>query len=193
MKLLSDLSILLAFSISCNNADGEVHNGSYEKETLSAIRRKDPEAKRFCEGRNLNTDFYIHIDLRRHSGLKRFFIWDFAGDSISHSFLVSQGCCQNSWGTDLSREKAATSNTEDSHCSSIGKYVIGERGYSSWGFMWNTYFTAWRVPTVLPWDGISSCTPGKGSVTRKYTPTALLKDGGVGLYPITPCGWSIRS
>lgn len=133
MKSFSILAIILAFTISCTHGEGEVYKGNNESEGLATIRLKAREAKRFCRGRKLNTDFYIHIDLGRHSGLKRFYIWDFAGDSISHRFLVSHGCCQSSWGRDLTREKAATSNTENSRCSSIGKYVIGDRGFSNWG------------------------------------------------------------
>lgn len=129
MKFLPIVSFVLAVTIGCNNPEGE----TYKKGGLPDIRSKAQEAMRFCKQQDLNTDFYIHIDLSRHSGLKRFFIWDFAGDSISHSFLVSHGCCGSIWGMDWTRQKAGTSNADGSHCSSLGKYIIGERGYSNWG------------------------------------------------------------
>lgn len=129
MRSLSLLSFIIVVSIGCNNASGDVNN----KESLTSIRAKALQAKRFCGDRKLNSDFYIHIDLSRHSGLKRFFIWDFVGDSITHSFLVSHGCCQSVWGMDLTKQEAGASNVDGSHCSSIGKYIIGERGYSNWG------------------------------------------------------------
>lgn len=37
------------------------------------------------------------------------------------------------WGETRSKQKAILSNVDGSHCSSNGKYIIGERGYSNWG------------------------------------------------------------
>ena len=68
-----------------------------------------------------------------HSGLKRFFIWDFQGDSISQSFLVTHGCYDGPWALDVNKETPSFSNVEGSHCSSLGKYRIGQRGHSQWG------------------------------------------------------------
>ena len=81
----------------------------------------------------MNQDFCILIDLGTHSGRKRFFVYDFAKKQITHSFLVSHGCCNYIWGQDFSKDKPGFSNVDNSHCSSIGKFKIGERGYSNWG------------------------------------------------------------
>ena len=111
-------------------------NDSSEKEYIPdmvKLKSLASDAKLFCNRNNFNTDFYLLIDMSIHSGLKRFFIWDMEGDSISYSFMVSHGCGDNPWGRDLSKEKAVTSNIDGSHCSSIGKYKVGTRGYSNWG------------------------------------------------------------
>lgn len=100
---------------------------------IDKTRIKGKEALAFCKVKNFNTDFCILIDMSLHSGLNRFFIWDFNTDTISNSFLVGHGCCDNTWSFDSSKEEPAFSNKDGSHCSSLGRYKIGERGYSDWG------------------------------------------------------------
>ncbi|SDX86744.1 murein L,D-transpeptidase catalytic domain-containing protein [Flavobacterium degerlachei] len=100
---------------------------------IELARTKAEQALAFCNTQNFNTDFCILIDMSLHSGIKRFFVWDFKNKKIKNSFLVSHGCCDNSWGNDASKDKPKFSNTNGSHCTSLGKYKIGERGYSSWG------------------------------------------------------------
>ena len=105
-----------------------------EKEDLfPKTKQKAKEALVYCQTNKFNTDFCILIDMRVHSGLKRFFVWDFNKDSITHSFLVSHGCGSNPWATDYTKENPVFSNEDGSHCSSLGKYKIGQRAYSNWG------------------------------------------------------------
>ena len=68
-----------------------------------------------------------------HSGMKRFFVWDFKKEKILNSFLVGHGCGDNPWSNDYSRDNPKFSNVDGSHCSSLGKYKIGEREHSDWG------------------------------------------------------------
>ena len=100
---------------------------------FKALKSKADEAKAYCNAKKLSTDFFLLADLKRHSGLKRFYIWDFKKDSIADAFLVSHGCGQNPWAMDYSKAAAQVSNTDGSHLSSVGKYIIGKRGYSNWG------------------------------------------------------------
>ena len=99
----------------------------------NTIHSKATEALVFCKANQMNQDFCILIDLGTHSGRKRFFIYDFAKKEITHHFLVSHGCCNSMWGQDFTKDKASFSNVNNSHCSSIGKFKIGERGFSNWG------------------------------------------------------------
>ncbi len=98
-----------------------------------ATRNIAHEALKFCRQKNYNEKFCILIDMKIHSGLKRFFIWDFDKDTITKSFLVGHGCCDNPWSSDYSKESPLFSNKDGSHCSSLGRYKIGERGVSEWG------------------------------------------------------------
>jgi len=140
VKYASSILWLLIF-ISCSGNDfkAAIPDSDQDKTAiahapdLKKLKQYGDSAKKFCKTRKLNTDFYVLIDLSIHSGLKRFFIWDFKSDTIASGWLVSHGCASNPWSTDFTKEKAVVSNTHESHCSSIGKYIIGERGYSNWG------------------------------------------------------------
>lgn len=104
-----------------------------KKADPSKMKEKAKEAYAYCKKKKYNQRFCILIDLGVHSGLNRFFIWDFKKDTISGAFPVSHGCCGHPWSFTWSKENAGFSNTDGSHCSSLGRYRIGERGYSDWG------------------------------------------------------------
>jgi hypothetical protein len=119
---------------SCTTAAQNVELIAKEKkDLLPNTKQKADEALAYCKANKFNTDFCILIDMRVHSGLKRFFVWDFNKDTITHSFLVSHGCGSNPWATDYTKENPVFSNEDGSHCSSLGKYKIGQRAYSNWG------------------------------------------------------------
>src|ERR1043165_1198180 len=105
------------------------------KTTIDAAKTKQKakDALQFCNKKKFNTDFCILIDMSMHSGLKRLFVWDFKEDSIINSFLVGHGCCANPWSHDYSKDAPRFSNVDGSHCSSLGKYKLGERAWSDWG------------------------------------------------------------
>lgn len=100
---------------------------------MTTLRSKSKEALTFCKTKKFNTEFCILIDMSLHSGVKRFFVWDLKGDSVMHSFLVGHGCCANPWSQDASKDSPNFSNVDGSHCSSLGKFKLGERAYSDWG------------------------------------------------------------
>ncbi|MGR3854216.1 murein L,D-transpeptidase catalytic domain-containing protein [Chryseobacterium indologenes] len=100
---------------------------------LSKIKSKAEEALKFCDSKNLSKDFCILIDMSLHSGVNRFFIWDFKNNKISKQYLVGHGCGSNSWSKDDSKTNPGFSNEDGSHLSSLGKYKLEGRGYSDWG------------------------------------------------------------
>ncbi|MGX5686494.1 murein L,D-transpeptidase catalytic domain-containing protein [Chryseobacterium cucumeris] len=100
---------------------------------LSKIKSKAEEALKFCDSKNLSKDFCILIDMSLHSGVNRFFIWDFKNNKISKQYLVGHGCGSNSWSKDDSKANPGFSNEDGSHLSSLGKYKLEGRGYSDWG------------------------------------------------------------
>ncbi|MFY9311423.1 MAG: murein L,D-transpeptidase catalytic domain-containing protein [Bacteroidia bacterium] len=133
------LYILFIVLNSCNNADSKSTVTAFEEEKpypkvdIARTRKIAREALEFCKKKKYNTDFCILIDMSLHSGVKRFFVWDYRKDSISHSCLVGHGCGDSSWSDDDSKDCPKFSNVDGSHCSALGKYKIGERAHSDWG------------------------------------------------------------
>jgi len=94
---------------------------------------KAKESLAFCKNNNYNQDFCILIDMSIHSGLNRFFVYDFKKNTTSMSMLVGHGCGNYPWSSDWSKSKPSFSNVNGSHLSSLGKYKMGKRAYSDWG------------------------------------------------------------
>lgn len=134
----------LAFS--CNYSNGD-HNGfslsklfsSNEEDSIDIafnfqdLKKKASEALVFVKENKMNDKKFILIDMNRHSGLKRFYVWNVEKDTIEKSYMVSHGCCDKPWGSDRTKKNPTFSNVPESHCSSLGKYKLGERGFSNWG------------------------------------------------------------
>jgi hypothetical protein len=95
--------------------------------------QKAQQAFIFCKQRGYNTNYCILIDMNLPSGVKRFIVWDFHKNTILISGLVSHGCGINPWSGIWSKDKPTFSNVANSHCSSLGKYQVGDRAASAWG------------------------------------------------------------
>ena len=100
---------------------------------FNKLRSKANEAKEFCKKKSFNTEFCLLADMSVHSGRKRIFIWDLTKDTITDSGLCSHGCGEYPWAGDYSKASPVFSNRPESHCTSLGKFKIGKRGYSSFG------------------------------------------------------------
>ena len=89
---------------------------------------KAQAGKAYCDKNGYNTNYCFLVDFSIPSGKKRFFVWDFKGDSIKYSSL-----CAHGYGKESTPKKPVYSNVEGSYCSSLGKYKVGIRSYSKWG------------------------------------------------------------
>ncbi|MDU1889473.1 MAG: murein L,D-transpeptidase catalytic domain family protein [Dysgonomonas sp.] len=126
----------LSFATSCKANDKQekekeeaVAKENTEKElTLERLKTKADSALLYSKAKGFSTKYCILIDFSIHSGKKRFFVWDFENDTIKYSSLCCHGYGQNSTTT-----KPVFSNVEGSYCSSLGKYKVDTRSYSSWG------------------------------------------------------------
>jgi len=97
------------------------------------ITEKAKEARTYCKKKKYNENFCFLVDMNIHSGLNRFFIWDFKTNKIIKRMLVGHGCYRNRWSKDVSKDNPVFSNIDGSRCSSLGKYKIADRGVSEWG------------------------------------------------------------
>jgi hypothetical protein len=141
MKIQYIICLVLLLLFSCYDNSNSSKSGS-DKETeipkpepnFERLKLKANEALKFCKQNNYNQDTCILIDMSLHSGVNRFFVWDFKKNEVVHQSIVSHGTCQhNPWRGDNTKENPTFSNVPESHCSSLGKYLIGERGYSQFG------------------------------------------------------------
>ncbi|MFL9842997.1 murein L,D-transpeptidase catalytic domain-containing protein [Flavobacterium rhizosphaerae] len=91
------------------------------------------EALVYCKEHGFNQEYYFLLDFSIHSGKTRFFIYNFKEEKITGRSLVTHGSCDVPDNYSDKWQKPRFSNTQNSHCSAIGKYKIGNRDYSSWG------------------------------------------------------------
>ena len=92
------------------------------------LREKAQAGKAYCDKNGYNTNYCFLVDFSIHSGKRRFFVWDFKGDSVKYASL-----CAHGYGKNSTVSKPVFSNVEGSYCSSLGKYKVGIRSYSKWG------------------------------------------------------------
>jgi hypothetical protein len=104
--------------------------------TIERLKEKAHLAKIYCAKNKLNTSKCILVDMNIPSGKKRLFLWDLKGDSILKSGVCSHGTCDNLATYDPNKTPQF-SNENGSHCSSLGKYKLGARGYSTFGVHFN--------------------------------------------------------
>ncbi len=106
---------------------------SEEYVTNASLKLKAQKAKEFIADNGYSANVCILVDMSIHSGKKRLFLYDLKKDSVLLSGLCSHGCCEHNWGSDQTKTNPKFNNIPDSHCSSLGKFKIGKRGYSQWG------------------------------------------------------------
>lgn len=129
-KQVRFLLFLLFIFIFCLIARGRCGGGT---DTFSVgergyLKLKADSAKAYCAGKGFNTNYCFLVDFSIHSGKKRFFVWDFKGDSVLYASL-----CAHGYGKNSTVSKPVFSNVEGSYCSSLGRYKVGIRAYSKWG------------------------------------------------------------
>jgi len=125
---------------------------------------KHTEALAYCKEKKFSEEYYFLLDMSVHSGKNRFYVYDFKQNKIIDQNLVTHGSCDIPTNYADKWDKARYSNTDGSHCTSLGKYKIGKRDYSSWGIKvkyWlhgldasNSNAVA-RVVVLHSWDAVA--------------------------------------
>ena len=93
--------------------------------TLTAQTGVTQEAKSFILANNMNTSFYILVDMSVSSGDYRMHVVDFATSKTIYKAQTAKGS-----GTSGLPE---FSNIKDSHTTALGKYKVSNRAWSNWG------------------------------------------------------------
>lgn len=131
----------------------------------SVWQEKALAAKAYCIENGFNTNYCFLIDFSIPSGKKRFFVWDFKGDSIKYSSL-----CAHGYGKESTLKKPVYSNVEGSYCSSLGKYKVGIRSYSKWGINVHYKLHGWSRQIAMLSNDISYCILILRCRLRRYPP-----------------------
>lgn len=140
---------------------------------VERFRQHAAELREFCKANGYNSRIALLWDLSLHSGRRRFVVWSFAEDRVVRAFVVSHGS-----GSECSLRYSAyavTSNTPDSHLSSVGRALVAERYVGRYGVAYRldgldesnsalrercvvlhgwkhtTSFPIWPMPTVGSW------------------------------------------
>jgi hypothetical protein len=132
-KLFCFCSLILFASCQLSSRDEIKREVKAARVEPDKLRKKAAEAKEFCRKKQYSSDFCLLADMSVHSGYERMVIWNFVTDTIEKSMLVGHGCGEGRWSYDDSKDKPVFSNKNGSHCSSLGRYKIGDRGVSEWG------------------------------------------------------------
>lgn len=163
-KVIAFLVIFSAIFFGFRKIDYQIKKNHKPVQDTIGIKVKAKEALQFCKTKKYNENFCILIDMSIHSGLNRFFIYDFKKKEVTHKMLVGHGCGENPWSFDFSKDNPSFSNIDGSHCSSLGKYKIGNRAWSDWGInvkyvlhgLENTYSNAQaRYIVFHSWEKVS--------------------------------------
>lgn len=141
MNKLTTLSsfILLVLASSfcfCNDHGAKPVNNKHvdNKALATRLKTKANSLKKFAQQHNYNTSTCFLVDMRLHSGKKRFFVYDMQQDSVILSGLMAHGNCNSGFLAD-----AQFSNTPDCGCSSLGKYSIGYKYKGKFGDAFKLY------------------------------------------------------
>lgn len=98
---------------------------------LSRVRERASRLHEFCCKRGYNRRIALFVDLSRHSGRRRFVVWDFELQRAILACPVSHGS-----GSSKSHQRSAYanfSNEDGSHLSSVGRAVVAERYEGRYG------------------------------------------------------------
>ncbi len=131
MKFLGLKFLTLLTLLSCDKADS-IQAQERDRRNIDYMPYHQ-QAIDYIQDNGFNENIYFLVDLGKHPGLKRMYVYDIQNNTASDSMLVTHGACDVNSSNPDKWKKAKFSNVPESHCSSKGKYQIGKRDYSSWG------------------------------------------------------------
>jgi hypothetical protein len=116
--------------------------------------------QQFAKKHSYNQDIAFMIDYSLHSGYNRFFVVDLKKGTIIKKGLVCHG---GGKGKNNSAIATVFSNVSESHCTTLGMALVGERAYSSWGKNYKYWIDGLetsntnmrkRVVVLHAWEGV---------------------------------------
>lgn len=126
-------SVLLVLRLLNVNFHNEIPGSNNNAEALR-IAAFSKSAVEFCKRHNYNSSVFFLVDMRIHSGKKRFFVVDMKTDSVVNAGLVAHGSCGPFFSA-----TASFSNETNFYCSSLGRYKIGAKYSGRFGSSYKLY------------------------------------------------------
>ena len=123
-------TILFVFGVALVNLFSK---GETESVYQPNYASKLPEAKEYIQKNKMDSTVCFFIDMKVHSGKKRFAVLDLKGDSILREIIVCHGSAGSKGLESSGPDTPIFSNIPSSYASSLGRYKIGKRSYSNWG------------------------------------------------------------
>ena len=94
-KLIKILLVLLLLSVLGSFVYGKFTDAnttiSRTTSEYEHLKLRADSARAYCRTNGFSTDYCFLVDFSIHSGKKRFFVWDFKGDSVKYSSLCAHG------------------------------------------------------------------------------------------------------
>lgn len=103
-------------------------------ETLLRLYQKSLHARHFINAYGYNPQHCFLMDMQIAGGKNRFFVYNLQRDSVEIAGLVTHG-----GGSDNGSAELTFSNTPNSHCTSLGKYKIGNSYNGRFGLAYKLY------------------------------------------------------
>lgn len=103
-------------------------------EVISRLKLRAAEAKKFVVQQGFSRTHCFLLDMRIHSGMKRFFIYNLKRDSVEMAGLVTHGS-----GSQADSEELVFSNQSNSYCTSLGRYKVGKSYIGSFGMAYKLH------------------------------------------------------
>lgn len=115
------LTVVVALAVAVNYPVCSKKRGmSYYKVATTTPHYKNKSALRsYCQSNGFNTNYCMLVDYSIPSGKPRFFIYDF-----NKKRIVYRCRCAHGRGGGSTARKAVFSNSYNSKCSSLGKFVV---------------------------------------------------------------------
>lgn len=97
----------------------------------SRVTERAQALREFCSREDYNTSVALFVDLSRHSGRRRFVVWDMERNVPIFTCPVSHG--SGSKRSHVRSAYATLSNEDGSHLSSLGRALVAERYEGRYG------------------------------------------------------------
>lgn len=130
---------IFGLSFACRNKEEKLEIIKNSKPVYSyeeKLKRETTEIRSFLgKSPKYNSNIAFFLDMKIESGKNRFFVYDLKQNKIGNKGLVGHGI-----GSETGIPgKLKFSNLKDSHCTSLGKYAIGNSYQGSFGKAYKLY------------------------------------------------------